>query len=213
MENGDMKVELIAVTRYLRGDGTPEELLERAGRICYRSEGQGDPGKFLRARVREGHESLIEHASATFEIGGMSRACSHQLVRHRLASYSQESQRYVDMSSPEWALPSAIKENSEAHKLWEEFAGEVKETYRALRELGIPKEDARFALPNAAATRIIVTMNFRELLHFFRIRISRAAQWEIREVGVQMLELIYPFALSVFGDLRDDLKAEYPSFF
>ena len=88
-----MQVELIAITRYLKGDGTPEELLEHAGRVCYRSEGRGDPGRFLRARIREGHESIVEHASATFEIGGISRAASHQLVRHRLASFSQESQR------------------------------------------------------------------------------------------------------------------------
>ena len=88
-----MQVELIAVTRYLRGGGTPEELLEHAGRVCYRSEGHSVPGKFLRARIREGHESIVEHASATFEVSAISRAASHQLVRHRIASYSQESQR------------------------------------------------------------------------------------------------------------------------
>jgi len=178
-----MNVELIAVTHYLRGDGTPEELLEHAGRICYQSEGRGEPGKFLRARVAEGHESIIEHASASFEISGISRACSHQLVRHRIASYSQESQRYVDMSEPEWALPPDVLESEAAMEVWDDFAREVKEAYRVLRELGIRKEDARFVLPNAAATRIIVTMNFRELLHFFRIRISGAAQWEIARWG------------------------------
>ena len=208
-----MNVELIAITRYLRGDGTPEELLEYAGRVCYRSESRGDPAKFLRARIREGHESLIEHASATFEISGISRACSHQLVRHRLASYSQESQRYVSMSDPEWVLPSAIAENLEARAVWDGFADEVKAAYRALRELGVRKEDARFALPNAAATRIVVTMNFRELLHLFRIRISPAAQWEIRDICVRMLELVYAIAPAVFGDLWEELRARYPDFF
>ncbi|MDY6876400.1 MAG: FAD-dependent thymidylate synthase [Chloroflexota bacterium] len=208
-----MHVELIAITRYLRGDGTPEELVEYAGRVCYRSKSKGDPGRFLRARIREGHESLIEHASATFEIGGISRACSHQLVRHRLASYSQESQRYVDMSNPEWTLPPTVLENPEAKAIWEEFTDEVKAAYRALRELGVRKEDARFALPNAAATRVVVTMNLRELLHVFRIRISPAAQWEIRNVCVHMLELVFPFAPNVFGDLREELMTEYPSFF
>ncbi|MGD8244674.1 MAG: FAD-dependent thymidylate synthase, partial [Anaerolineae bacterium] len=145
-----MNIELIAVTRYLRGNGTPEELLEHAGRICYRSEGHGEPGQFVRARVQEGHESLIEHANATFEISGISRACSHQLVRHRLASYSQESQRYVDMSDPEWALPEDVLASDEATEVWEGFAGEVRDAYRALRELGMRKEDARFVLPNAA---------------------------------------------------------------
>jgi thymidylate synthase (FAD) len=208
-----MKVELIAVTRYLRGEGTPEELLEHAGRICYRSEKRGAPGKFLRARIREGHESIIEHASATFEISGISRACSHQLVRHRLASYSQESQRYVKMSEPEWALPPAIAENPEAREIWGKFADEAQAAYQSLRELGVRKEDARFVLPNAAATRIVVTMNFRELLHVFRLRISREAQWEIRDVCVRMLELVYPLAPNVFGDLREELRGRYPAFF
>ena len=208
-----MKVELIAITEYLRGNGTPEELLEHAGRICYRSEGRGEPGKFIRARVREGHESIIEHASASFEISGISRACSHQLVRHRLASYSQESQRYVDMAEPTWALPPDVLEDEGAMEVWEAFADQVKDAYQALRERGMRKEDARFVLPNAAATRLIVTMNFRELLHFFRIRVSRAAQWEIRDVGIRMLELVYPHAPSVFGDIRSDLRADYPEFF
>ena len=208
-----MNVELIAVTRYLRGDGTPEELLEHAGRICYRSESRGAPGKFIQARVREGHESIIEHASASFEISGISRACSHQLVRHRLASYSQESQRYVEMSDPEWALPPDLAANEEAMAVWAAFSNQVKDAYEALRELGLRKEDARFVLPNAAATRIIVSMNFRELLHFFRIRISRTAQWEIRDVGVRMLELVYPHAPSVFADIRESLREDYPDFF
>ncbi len=208
-----MNVELIAITHYLRGDGTPEELLEHAGRICYRSESRGAPGKFVEARVREGHESIVEHASASFEISGISRACSHQLVRHRLASYSQESQRYVDMSDPDWALPPAVLNDDEALAIWETFAGRVEEAYEALRELGMRKEDARFVLPNAAATRLIVTMNFRELLHLFRIRISSAAQWEIRDVGVRMLELIYPHAPRVFADIRTRLREEHPEFF
>ncbi len=208
-----MEVELIALTRYLRGGGTPEELLEHAGRICYQSESRGEPGRFIRARVSEGHESIIEHANASFEINGISRACSHQLVRHRLASYSQESQRYVDMSEPEWALPPAVLASDGAMAVWETFSEEVKRAYRALRDLGMRKEDARFVLPNAAATRIIVTMNFRELLHFFRIRISGPAQWEIREVGVRMLELVYPHAPGVFGDFREEMRERRPEFF
>jgi thymidylate synthase (FAD) len=208
-----MQVELIAITRYLHGDGTPAELLEHAGRVCYRSASRGDPGAFLRARIREGHESLIEHASATFEIGGISRACSHQLVRHRLASYSQESQRYVDMSDPEWVLPPAVSGDTEVRALWERFAGQVRETYRALRERGVRKEDARFVLPNAAATRIIATYNFRVLRHIFRLRISPHAQWEIRQVAVRMLEVVYPHAPAVFGDLREELRSKYEDFF
>ncbi len=208
-----MEVALIAITHYLRGGGTPEELLEYAGRVCYRSQGRGDPGRFLRARIREGHESLIEHASATFEVSGISRACSHQLVRHRLASYSQESQRYVSMESPEWVVPPAIAADPNALAIWEQFVAGVRQAYQALRQCGVHKEDARFVLPNATATRIIVTMNFRELLHVFRLRISPEAQWEIRELCVRMLELIYPHAPNVFGPLRDELRERYPGFF
>jgi thymidylate synthase (FAD) len=208
-----MQVELIALTQYLQGNGTPEELLEHAGRVCYRSETRGDPAKFLRARLREGHESLIEHASATFEISGISRACSHQLVRHRIASYSQESQRYVEMSDPALVIPDAIAEDPHARAVWDSFVEEVQSAYQELRELGIRKEDARFVLPNAAATCIIVTMNFRELLHFFRLRITPEAQWEIRRMAIEMLEVLAPHAPAIFGALLDDLRAEHPGFF
>ncbi len=208
-----MHVELIALTQYLRGKGTPEELLEHAGRVCYRSESRGDPAKFLRARLREGHESLIEHASATFEISGISRACSHQLVRHRIASYSQESQRYVDMSDPALVIPDAIADDPHARAVWDGFVEHVKSTYQELRELGVLKEDARFVLPNAAATRIIVTMNFRELLHFFRLRITPEAQWEIRQMALAMLERLAPHAPAIFGALLSGLRVEHPEFF
>ncbi|MBN1248990.1 MAG: FAD-dependent thymidylate synthase [Anaerolineae bacterium] len=208
-----MDVALIAVTHYLQGDGTPEALIEHAGRVCYRSESRGNPAAFLRARLKDGHESIIEHASATFEIAGISRACSHQLVRHRLASYSQESQRYVDMSAPEVVIPDAVVASPEAQALWDDFLGQVQATYRALRDLGIRKEDARFVLPNATATRIIVTMNFRELLHFFRLRITPEAQWEIRALGVAMLQQLVPYAPTVFGDLLTSLRAQHPDFF
>ena len=208
-----MKVELIAVTRYLRGNGTPEELLEHAGRVCYRSESKGEPGQFLQKRIREGHESLIEHASLTFEISGISRVCSHQLVRHRLASYSQESQRFVDLFDPELVVPPSVAQRPEAMRIWDDLTGRMKRAYRDLRALGTKREDARFLLPNATATRIVVTMNFRELLHVFRLRISPQAQWEIRDVCVRMLELAYPIAPNVFGGLREELRTRFPSFF
>ena len=208
-----MQVELIAITHYLRGDGSPEALIEHAGRVCYRSESRGDPASFLRARLKQGHESIVEHAGATFEISGISRACSHQLVRHRLASYSQESQRYVDMSDPELVTPGAIQASPEAEALWDSFVAQMQETYAGLRDLGIRKEDARFVLPNAAATRIIVTMNFRELLHFFRLRITPEAQWEIRAVGAAMLQKLAPIAPTIFGDLLAEIRVDHPEYF
>lgn len=197
-----MKVDLIAITKYLQGNGTPEELVEHAGRVCYRSESKEEPGEFIQGRIREGHESIIEHACLTFEISGISRACSHQLVRHRIASYSQESQRFVDLSDPEFVVPPSIAEKPAAMKVWDELVGQMKEAYRELRRLGIRKEDARFLLPNATATRIVVTMNLRELRHFFQVRCDRAAQWEIRALAKEMLRLAYQVAPSVFEDLH-----------
>jgi thymidylate synthase (FAD) len=207
-----MQVELIAITRYLKDDGSPEALIEHAGRVCYRSASRGDPAAFLRARLQEGHESIIEHAAATFEVSGISRACSHQLVRHRIASYSQESQRYVDMAAPEWVLPEAIAEDPEARRTFEALLEEVQGAYQALREQGMRREDARFVLPNATTTRIIVTMNFRELRHLFKIRIAPEAQWEIRQMAILMLEAVAPHAPTIFGELLEGLRERYPDF-
>jgi thymidylate synthase (FAD) len=198
-----MRVEIIAVTHFVPGDGSPEALLEHAGRACYRSMPRGDPGKFLQARIGEGHESIVEHVSVTFDISGISRACSHQLVRHRIASYSQESQRYVDMSAPEFVIPPSVAANPEAQAVWDRFMEQVAAAYHRLRELGVRKEDARFVLPNATATRIIVTMNLRSLRHFFSVRGERAAQWEIRALALEMLRQVYPIAPAVFGDLYE----------
>jgi thymidylate synthase (FAD) len=198
-----MYVEIIGITNFLPREGGAEALLEHAGRACYRSEPKGQPGKFLQSRIREGHESIVEHASVTFEINGISRACSHQLVRHRLASYSQESQRYVDMAAPEFVVPPSVAENPQARAVWDEFMGQVSDTYRQLRELGTRKEDARFVLPNASATRIIVTMNFRSLRHFISVRCDKAAQWEIRALALEMLRQVHAVAPPVFADLYD----------
>ena len=195
-----MHVRIVGVTRALLDSDDPEALLEHAGRTCYRSESRGDPGRFLAARVREGHESLIEHASVTFEISGISRACSHQLVRHRIASYSQESQRYVDMADPVFVVPPSVADNPDAIVLWKGFMDQVAETYRRLRRHGVRKEDARFVLPNATATRIVATMNLRSLRHFFSVRCDRAAQWEIRDLALEMLRRVHPIAPSVFDD-------------
>jgi thymidylate synthase (FAD) len=207
-----MQVDLIAITHYLGGNGTPEELVEHAGRVCYRSQSRGNPAAFLRARLRDGHESIIEHASATFEVSGISRACSHQLVRHRLASYSQESQRYVDMSNPEIVMPPTIADNPEASAVWDGLMDTLQSAYRDLREAGVRKEDARFVLPNAAATHIVITMNFREYLHFFRIRITPEAQWEIRQMALMMLRNLVPFAPTIFGDTLEKIQKEHPEF-
>lgn len=210
-EGGKMEVKLIAVTQYLQNDN-PERLLEYAGRLCYTSV-MDDAAKFIRSRVREGHLSLIEHATASFYIGGISRTCSHQLVRHRLCSFSQRSQRYVAEDSAKFAIPPSIAQNAEAREIYLAFLDKSRDVYNALRELGIPKEDSRFVLPNATTTELIMSFNFREALHMFCLRISPNAQWEIREVCVRMLEQLYPTASAVFGDLRDELRKNHPEFF
>jgi thymidylate synthase (FAD) len=135
-----------------------------------------------------GHVSVIEHASFTFSIEGVSRAMTHQLVRHRIASYTQQSQRYVTYDTLEkYVTPPSIADKVEAKKMFDETLERISETYKKLLKLGIPKEDARFILPNAAKTNIIVTMNTRELRHFFNLRCCVRAQWEIREVATEML--------------------------
>jgi len=202
-----MEVRLIAVTRFLAGGGTPEELIEHAGRVCWASEPHGDPAPFIRRLVERGHESVLEHASVSFEISGISRACSHQLVRHRIASYSQQSQRFVDMSEAEFVIPPAIAEKPEAMAIWNETLAQARSAYLRLREAGIKKEDSRFLLPQATTTRLVVTMNFRELRHFFRVRCDRAAQWEIRAVASEMLRQAYLLAPAVFQDLYAEFIA------
>jgi thymidylate synthase (FAD) len=150
--------------------------------------------------LEKGHVSVIEHVSFTFSLEGISRACSHQLVRHRLASYTQQSQRYVELQDPDtFVIPETIQENPEAQKIFQNLLKTQFETYQKLIVMGIPKEDARFILPNAAKTNIIVTMNARELLHFFALRCCERTQWELRTVAWEMLTLVKKKAPLIFS--------------
>jgi thymidylate synthase (FAD) len=155
--------------------------------------------RIIRRVTGYGHVSVIEHASFTFSIEEVSRAMTHQLVRHRIASYTQQSQRYVTYDTLEkYVTPPTITNNTEAKKLFDETLEKISETYKKLLRLGIPKEDARFILPNAAKTNIIVTMNARELRHFFNLRCCARAQWEIREVAIEMLRQAKKAAPALF---------------
>ena len=146
-----------------------------------------------------GHGSVIEHASFTFSIEGVSRAMTHQLVRHRIASYTQQSQRYVAYNTLEsYVTPPNIAENSASKKMFDETLEKISQTYQGLLKMKIPKEDARFILPNAAKTNIIVTMNARELRHFFNLRCCTRAQWEMREVATEMLKQVRKAAPALF---------------
>ncbi len=197
-----MKVELLAVTP------NAERLIEEAGRTCYLSldkKSEESYKKFIRMIIRNGHHSVIEHASATFRITGGSRTFTHQLVRHRLCAYSQQSQRYCNEDNFNIILPKLIEKNSAAKKVFEGLIDHAKIAYAELQRLGIKNEDARFVLPNACESEIVMSANFRELRHIFKERCSKVAQWEIRAVAIDMLGLMKNIAPIVFEDfILDD---------
>ncbi|HXI10623.1 MAG TPA: FAD-dependent thymidylate synthase [Thermodesulfobacteriota bacterium] len=193
----------------LKSTPDPEKTVAMAARLCYsdstieelekKVSGVSNE-KFLGKILKMGHLSVLEHAGFTFGVEGISRATSHQLVRHRLASYSQQSQRYVTATRPEYVVPPSIGGDDARKK---RFDRAVKSAYRLYKELvdaGVPAEDARYLLPNAAATKIIITMNARELLHFFRLRCCERAQWEIRDMATRMLALAKKEAPYIFRD-------------
>ena len=162
----------------------------------------GSASKFIRMLISRGHLSVLEHAYATFRISGISRAATHQLVRHRLCSFSQKSQRYVKEHDAAFVVPPSIKADREAMRVFERSVADSKDTYNRLIDLGIPKEDARFVLPNAASSEIVMSANFRELRHIILTRGSKHAQWEVRDLAVRMLELMKKEAPNVFFDLE-----------
>lgn len=198
-----MKVEIIAFTP------NPEKLIEEAARVCYDSFDKQSLTSHVRIidhLIRSGHESVLEHASVTYRVGGVSRALTHQLVRHRLASYSQRSQRYVKETEPDYVMPPSIQSmetNATAIHIFNNCMEQCWIAYNKLLKMGIKGEDARFVLPNACCSEIIITMNFRELRHFFKLRTSKHAQWEIRNMAKEMWNQVMKIgAANVFGDIR-----------
>ncbi len=189
---------------------TPEadKVVAAAAKLCYSASGAAeifdglDPAKIVSflSKLREsGHLSPFEHASFTFAIEGISRVATHQLVRHRVASYSQQSQRYVSMSGNGCVVPPSVAADASAAEIFKAQAEAACSAYEKLISMGIPKEDARFILPHGAETRIVVTMNARELHHFFALRLCRRAQWEIRETAKAMLREVRGAAPVIFG--------------
>ncbi|MEM1557204.1 MAG: FAD-dependent thymidylate synthase [Thermoproteota archaeon] len=176
---------------------TPTEILEKLSK----PENVEKIKKDISDLLRHNHLSPIEHASFTFAIEGISRVCTHQLVRHRIASYTQQSQRFVKVDTlSEWfVVPKALRGSG----LEEEFRRKmciIASWYEDFSNKGIGDEDARFILPQAAKTNIVVTMNARELLHFFNLRLCARAQWELREVALEMLRLVKKVAPTIFKD-------------
>lgn len=187
MRLGKQKVELLNPQSY-------EEITEKieiAGRVCYQSEPKGDPEKFIRMIIKRGHESVLEHGSLTFKVR-TNRAIANEIVRHRLASYSQESTRYVEYDDIEF-IPG--------ERLGKTYAGDmltrIEEAYKFLIEQEFKPEEARDILPNATATTLVMTMNFRELRHFLKLRLDKAAHPQIRELA---------------GIILDILREKYPVF-
>ena len=185
----------------------PERVVAMAARLCYSAVGAEELSERLseekvkemvRKMVALGHASTIEHVSFTFGIEGVSRVLTHQLVRHRIASYDQQSQRYVAAHGFEYITPPTIAENPEAKAKYDALLEEIRRTYDELTGMGIPKEDARYVLANAAETKILVTMNARSLLHFFNLRCCHRAQWEIRDMAYKMLAEVKAVAPTQF---------------
>jgi len=198
-----MRVQLLTHTP------NPAEVVAAAARLCYSDasivqlleRAPEQAPRLLRKVLEMGHLSVLEHAAFTFGIEGISRACSHQLVRHRIASYSQQSQRYVAHDQPfEAVVPASITARPELAVRFDAHLAEVHALYRDLLAAGIPAEDARFVLPNAAATKLVLTMNARELHHFFALRCCRRAQWEIRAMAREMLHLARQAAPLLFAE-------------
>ena len=220
-----MRVKLIAHTVM------PEKVVAAAAKLCYSEsnamelmDGLTDEKaeSFVEMLGTIGHESPIEHASFTFAIEGVSRSLLAQITRHRLASFSVQSQRYVQLKHFEYVTPPEIAADPETSALYEQTIQTCVEAYQKLTELlearhyqdflnqGLTEkeagrraekkaiEDARFVLPNASETKIVMTMNARELLHFFKLRCCNRAQWEIRELAKAMVEEVYPVSPALF---------------
>lgn len=196
--------------RLLNHTPDPERAIAAAARLCYAPVGAAEltetmsgeaVRRVLKTIITSGHTSALEHASYTFAIDGVSRALTHQLVRHRLASYNQQSQRYVTYASePAFVTPPSVAGDPAVAETFAAATRAAFDAYRALVDAGVPAEDARYLLPNAMETKIVVTMNIRELLHFFELRCCKRAQWEIRDLALAMLALAEPTAPYIFMD-------------
>ncbi|MBT9135714.1 MAG: Flavin-dependent thymidylate synthase [Firmicutes bacterium] len=205
-----MKVTLLEHTP------SPDDLVAQAARLCYsaldiaslRERLEGEKARELVLKLLSlHHDSPLEHVSFTFGIEGVSRALSHQLVRHRLASYSQQSQRYVKSKDFDFVTPPSIAMNPNLAAVYREAMAQMRQAY-ALLLTTVPAEDARYVLPNACATKLVATFNARSLYNFFNLRCCNRAQWEIRALAWAMLELVEEKAPAVFSAAGPDCFSE-----
>jgi thymidylate synthase (FAD) len=201
-----MKVELLSITP------NAEELIETAARTCYQSEPKGEVGDLIKRLLKANppHESVLEHASATFRFGEVSRAFTHQLVRHRLCAFSQQSQRYVKESQFDYVIPDDIisrrlfnpNDTTDYISKYKDDMQMIQKLYNYWKEMGLKNEDARFVLPNACHTEIVMTANLRQWRHVISMRCDKHAQWEIQNGCKEVLRILHLNVPNVFEDLK-----------
>ena len=179
-----MKVRLMQAT------SKPIEAIAKIASICYDSDPKNPLG-LVKHLYRNGHHSVFEHIYFTFKIEGISRACSHQLVRHRHCSFTQRSQRYCSEVGAEMVIPPSVYDTY-CYPIYRDEIDNIEETYNNLIGDGLPKEDARYILPNACTTDLYLSCNLRELIHIANERLCTRAQWEIRDLVKQMVALVDP---------------------
>lgn len=172
-----MKVTLIQATP------NPIETIAQIASICYDSDPKNPLG-LVKHLYRNGHHSVFEHIYFTFKIEGISRACSHQLVRHRHCSFTQRSQRYCSEDGFGYVRPESTD------NLFDTYVSGIESWYKQMQNAGVPNEDARYVLPNACETSLYLSCNLRELIHMSNERLCKRAQWEIRELVQQMVDLV-----------------------
>lgn len=197
-----VKVKLLSYTT------NPVDAIEEAASTCYDSSPTG--GKIMNHCYKSGHHSVLEFADFTFKISGVSRALTHQLVRHRLNSYAQRSQRYCKETGFDFVVPPTIAKNPEAAVIYQKTMDFITESYAKLLELGIPGEDSRMVLPNACCSEICVKMNLRSLIHFCNERLCSCAQWEIRGMAKQMVKEVLKVAPELKPFLVPKCEKNYP---
>jgi len=206
----NMNVKLIGFTP------NPEKLPAIAAKLTHSKTKPEDLDKssdkelktILEQVLKLGHTSVIEHTNFTFAISDVSRSLTHQLVRHRIASYAQQSQRYVNLNEPNYVIPPKIAKDKKMKQAYEKTMNNIWSEYNKLLKLGIPAEDSRYVLPNATCTNIIVTMNARSLLNFFELRCCQHAQWEIRELANKMLTEVKKVAPTIFKNAGPSCKTK-----
>jgi thymidylate synthase (FAD) len=205
-------VKIIEPSFEIRDNINPEEFLkkiEASGRVCYKSEDkitQNSAEKFVAALIKRGHESVLEHEKIT-SLFVCDRGVTHEIVRHRIASYSQESTRYCNYANEKFGSeltfirPFFWERDGDLYEMWKRQMSSVEETYIKMIESGASPQEARSVLPNSLKTEIVVTMNIREWRHFLKLRSSAASHPQIRQIAIMALEKYKEILPALFGDI------------